>query len=262
MTKFQRVTVAYLVLRDPERTRILEQGGWRALVQSESYAEDDVFDADPWEVYDRFFAGEDEEDRQYLLLHGGGGDDSDESDGEGDAKSRESLSEDDDDALVEEALTKARHERFHAPAERAEEDAPLPPPPISVLATMSDARGPGGGGLSDDEKTVPGLGGGDVWAAMAERFGNGGVGDQKREELLSEEQQQDGEEEEEDEEEEDSEEEEEDSEEDEDSEEEEEDSEDEEDSEEDEDSEGPPEEVATAKRKREDGAASPEPSAE
>ena len=251
VTKFQRVTVAYLVLRDPERTRILEQGGWRALVQSESYAEDDVFDADPWEVYDRFFAGEDEEDRQYLLLHGGGGDDSDESDGEGDAKSRESLSDDDDDALVEEALTKARHERFHAPAERAEEDAPLPPPPISVLATMSDARGPGGGGLSDDEKTVPGLGGGDVWAAMAERFGNGGVGDQKREELLSEEQQQDGEEEEEDEEEEDSEEEEEDSE------EEEEDSEEEE-----EDSEGPPEEVATAKRKREDGAASPEPSAE
>ena len=254
VTKFQRVTVAYLVLRDPERTRILEQGGWRALVQSESYAEDDVFDADPWEVYDRFFAGEDEEDRQYLLLHGGGGDDSDESDGEGDTKSRESLSDDDDDALVEEALTKARHERFHAPAERAEEDAPLPPPPVSVLATMSDARGPGGGGLSDDEKTVPGLGGGDVWAAMAERFGNGGVGDQKREELPSEEQQQDGEEEEEDEEEEDSEEE--------DSEEEEEDSEDEEDSEEDEDSEGPPEEVATAKRKREDGAASPEPSAE
>ena len=115
--------------------------------------------------------------------------------------------------------------------------------------------------MSDDEKTVPGLGGGDVWAAMAERFGNGGVGDQKREELPSEEQQQDGEEEEEDEEEEDSEEEDSEEEE-EDSEEEEEDSEDEEDSEEDEDSEGPPEEVATAKRKREDGAASPEPSAE
>ena len=152
VTKFQRVTVAYLVLRDPERTRILEQGGWRALVQSESYAEDDVFDADPWEVYDRFFAGEDEEDRQYLLLHGGGGDDSDESDGEGDAKSRESLSDDDDDALVEEALTKARHERFHAPAERAEEDAPLPPPPVSVLATMSDARGPGGGACPTTRK--------------------------------------------------------------------------------------------------------------
>ena len=152
VTKFQRVTVAYLVLRDPERTRILEQGGWRALVQSESYAEDDVFDADPWEVYDRFFAGEDEEDRQYLLLHGGGGDDSDESDGDGDAKSRESLSDDDDDALVEEALTKARHERFHAPAERAEEDAPLPPPPVSVLATMSDARGPGGGACPTTRK--------------------------------------------------------------------------------------------------------------
>ena len=29
-----------------------------------------MFDADPWDVYDRFFAGEEEEDRQYLLLHG------------------------------------------------------------------------------------------------------------------------------------------------------------------------------------------------
>jgi hypothetical protein len=38
----------------------------------EGYAQDDVFDADPWDVYDRFFAGEEEEDRQYLLLHGWG----------------------------------------------------------------------------------------------------------------------------------------------------------------------------------------------
>ena len=60
------------VLRQAERARILDEHGYQALVKSESYLEEDVFDADPWEVYDRFFRGEDEEDRQYLLLHGGG----------------------------------------------------------------------------------------------------------------------------------------------------------------------------------------------
>ena len=51
------------VLRQAERARILDEHGYQALVKSESYLEEDVFDADPWEVYDRFFRGEDEEDR-------------------------------------------------------------------------------------------------------------------------------------------------------------------------------------------------------
>ena len=84
MLKFHRVTVAYLILRDRERTAVLDAHGWRALVRHESYLSEDVFDCDPWDVYERFFAGEDPADREYLLMNGGDDDDDDEGDGETD----------------------------------------------------------------------------------------------------------------------------------------------------------------------------------
>ena len=181
--RFQKVTVAYLALRDPTRCRIYDEHGYGALVKAEAYAEDDVFDADPWDVYDRFFKGEDEEDRQYLLLHGGGGDsDDDEEDG-----SDEDGSDDgsDDDAMVEEALVRARHERFECGGEESaaaggtKADAPPPRPPVSVLMAMGD-KAPGAGGAAGEEDALPGLGGGDVWAALAKRYEADPVGEKRK----------------------------------------------------------------------------------
>ena len=83
------------MLRDPHRREVYDMHGFSGLVRSEGMTEEDVFDADPWDVFERFFAGEEEEDRQYLLLHGGG-DDSDEDEEEDD--------DDDMDAAVAGAL--------------------------------------------------------------------------------------------------------------------------------------------------------------
>jgi hypothetical protein len=128
-----------------------------------------VFDCDPWDVYERFFAGEDEEDRQYLLLHGGAEDSDDEDERDaGDAGDSDS----DDDAFVEEALREAKHRRFENAEEadaRAEALAPPPKPPASVLMAMGGAPGAPGDAVDDDE--LPGLGGADVWKVMAERYG-------------------------------------------------------------------------------------------
>ena len=216
--RFQKVTVAYLALRDPTRCRIYDEHGYGALVKAEAYAEDDVFDADPWDVYDRFFKGEDEEDRQYLLLHGGGGDsDDDEEDG-----SDEDGSDDgsDDDAMVEEALVRARHERFECGGEESaaaggtKADAPPPRPPVSVLMAMGD-KAPGAGGAAGEEDALPGLGGGDVWAALAKRYEADPVGEKrKRDDEEDEEEEEDDEEDDEEEEDDDEEEEEDDEEED------------------------------------------------
>ena len=177
--KFQKVTIAYLVLRDSERQRVLDEGGYKALAKSESHLENDVFDCDPWDVYERFFKGEDEEDRQYLLLHGGG-EDSDE-EGTDDEDDDDNDDDDDDDAFVESALGAARHERWSA-AETADRyaetmEAP-PPPPISVLMSMNDFAGaPGLGRGESNDDDFPGTGGVDVWRVMAERYGESAVRD-------------------------------------------------------------------------------------
>jgi hypothetical protein len=168
VARFQRVTIAYLTLRDPERLRVLDEHGYAALVKSEALSERDVFDCDPWDVYERFFAGEDEEDRQYLLLHGGAQDSDDED--EPDASDGDS----DDDAFVEEALREAKHERFEKAEEadkRAAALAPPPKPPVSVLMAMGSEPGSVGRGAEDDDE-LPGLGGADVWRVMAERYGD------------------------------------------------------------------------------------------
>ena len=168
VARFQRVTIAYLTLRDPERLRVLDEHGYAALVKSEALSEHDVFDCDPWDVYERFFAGEDEEDRQYLLLHGGAQDSDDED--EPDASDGDS----DDDAFVEEALREAKHERFEKAEEsdkRAAALAPPPKPPVSVLMAMGGEPGGVGRGAEDDDE-LPGLGGADVWRVMAERYGD------------------------------------------------------------------------------------------
>lgn len=66
--RLQRLGIAFNVLKDVERCRIYTELGWDALVKSEKHSESDVFDLDGFSMYDSFFAGEDENDRQYLLL--------------------------------------------------------------------------------------------------------------------------------------------------------------------------------------------------
>ena len=174
VSKFQKVTIAYLVLRDAERQRVLDEGGYKALVKHESHLENDVFDCDPWDVYERFFKGEEEEDRQYLLLHGGGEDSDEEEEGD------ESDEESDDDAMVEEALVSAKHERFEKAeeADRKAENLEAPPaPPVSVLMAMHDVVGVNGTVVDGEGDDLPGMGGKDVWRVMAERCGEDAVGD-------------------------------------------------------------------------------------
>ena len=182
---FQRVTVAYLVLRDPARCRVYDEHGYGALVKAEAYAEDDVFDADPWDVYDRFFAGEEEEDRQYLLLHGGGGGDDSDDDSDGassDPDNGSGESDDDvDDAMVEEALVQARHERFDEGGGRSANiaDAPPPRPPMSVLMAVGD-KAAGARSSAGDDDALPGLEGGDIWAALAKKYEADPVGEKRK----------------------------------------------------------------------------------
>ena len=177
VARFQRVTIAYLTLRDPERLRVLDEHGYAALVKSEALSERDVFDCDPWDVYERFFAGEDEEDRQYLLLHGGAED----SDDEDERDASDGDSDDDDDAFVEEALREAKHERFENAEEadaKAAALAPPPKPPVSVLMAMGGETGAAGGAEDNDE--LPGLGGADVWKVMSERYGEDALAEAAR----------------------------------------------------------------------------------
>mmetsp|Transcript_19027 Transcript_19027/g.36618 ORF Transcript_19027/g.36618 Transcript_19027/m.36618 type:complete len:284 (-) Transcript_19027:11-862(-) len=66
---FSELTIAYLVLKDDELRRIYDTHGYDGAERSENYMENSVFEQDPYEVYERFFEGEDAGDRQYLLMN-------------------------------------------------------------------------------------------------------------------------------------------------------------------------------------------------
>jgi hypothetical protein len=68
---FKKLTVAYLCFKDPSRTEIYKTFGFDQLKKhEENYSDVNIFDCDPWEVYEDFFEGKDEDDRQYLLFNG------------------------------------------------------------------------------------------------------------------------------------------------------------------------------------------------
>ena len=68
---FRRVALAYRVLgKDHELRQIYDTLGWQGLVKADVYAQESVFAINAFAQYDDFFAGVDEEDRQYLLLNG------------------------------------------------------------------------------------------------------------------------------------------------------------------------------------------------
>ena len=68
---FKKLTVAYLCFKDPSRTEIYETFGFEELKKhEENYSDVNIFECDPWEIYEDFFEGKDEDDRQYLLFNG------------------------------------------------------------------------------------------------------------------------------------------------------------------------------------------------
>ncbi len=68
---FRRVALAYRVLgKDHELRQIYDTLGWQGLVKADVYAQESVFAINAFSQYDDFFAGVDEDDRQYLLLNG------------------------------------------------------------------------------------------------------------------------------------------------------------------------------------------------
>ena len=91
---FKKLTVAYLCFRDPSRTEIYENFGFDQLKRhEENYSDVNIFECDPWEVYENFFEGKDEDDRQYLLFNGM---DVESSDSEDEMMEKEEEEEEDD----------------------------------------------------------------------------------------------------------------------------------------------------------------------
>ena len=133
--KLQRLGVAFHVLKDSDRFKIYREHGYEGLVKSERYAESDVFDLDGFTMYESFFAGEDEEDRQYLLLcPEAESDDEDENDDEND-----DATEIDPDDEIEALMTSENVESLkNAPrkpsavTDAADDD--FPAPPLAALA--------------------------------------------------------------------------------------------------------------------------------
>ena len=79
----RRITLAYLCLKDLTRREIYINHGWDGLQKSEEYTELNIWEEDPYEAYDAFFAGVDPADREYLLLNGNAHMSDEEDDGEG-----------------------------------------------------------------------------------------------------------------------------------------------------------------------------------
>ena len=133
--KLQRLGVAFHVLKDSDRFKIYREHGYEGLVKSERYAESDVFDLDGFTMYESFFAGEDEEDRQYLLLcPEAESDDEDENEDEND-----DATEIDPDDEIEALMTSENVESLkNAPrkpsAVNDAADDDFPAPPLAALA--------------------------------------------------------------------------------------------------------------------------------
>ena len=154
--KLQRLGIAFSVLKDRERFEIYRDHGYTGLVKSERHAEVDVFDLDGFSVYDSFFAGENEDDRQYLLLCPDAESDDDAEDANVDAAADDDDAEDEVQALLaenKEAVESAPKRR------RNDDDVDFPLAPIAVrVAGVADAH-------TNDSTAA------DPWAELAKRIG-------------------------------------------------------------------------------------------
>jgi len=138
---FRRISLAFKVLKDAARFQVYLASGFRGLRASEGYQEESVFDADPCEVYDDFFAGRDPADREFLLLNGADRPD----DGWGEDKEEEPSDDEPD-------LPPIWQEPDAAAAARraAALSAPPPPLPVGMLPAPASAGNNEGDALPDD----------------------------------------------------------------------------------------------------------------
>jgi len=178
--KLQRLGVAFIVFKDAEKFRIYREHGYEGLVKAEKFAENDVFDLDGFSIYDAFFAGEDEEDRQYLLLCPEAESD-DEMEANVDAmhvstRSNDSGSDDDEDedpddeveamlarerALLEES--RLQRKPVGDNAVNSADDFPLPP--LAVRTAACEAAN----AMKNDRNASLAIDG-DVWTEMSSRL--------------------------------------------------------------------------------------------
>jgi hypothetical protein len=151
--KLQRLGIAFSVLKDRERYSIYRDHGYAGLVKSERLAEVDVFDLDGFSIYDSFFAGETEDDRQYLLLCPEA-----ESDDDAEEDANLDAEEDAESDDVEAFLAENKEAIEAAPKRRRDDDGDdFPVAPIDVrVAGVEHA--------SDNDAQDP-------WADLAKRIG-------------------------------------------------------------------------------------------
>lgn len=67
---FRQVCLAFVALRDDAKCAIYLRGGFEHLRASEEYQEPSIFSLDAQHIYDDFFNGVDEDDRNFLLFNG------------------------------------------------------------------------------------------------------------------------------------------------------------------------------------------------
>ena len=153
--KLQRLGIAFSVFKDRDRFEIYRDHGYAGLVKSERHAEVDVFDLDGFSVYDSFFAGETEDDRQYLLLCPDAESDSDAEDANVDAAAAAAADDEVQALLAEnkEAVESAPKRR------RNHDDDDFPLPPIAVRVA----------GVADAQTNISAVA--DPWAELATRIG-------------------------------------------------------------------------------------------
>ena len=108
---FKKLTVAYLCFKDPSRTEIYKKIGFDQLKKhEENYSDVNIFECNPWEVYEDFFEGKDEDDRQYLLFNG---------------EDLESSDSEEEDMMVEEEAEEEKEEEEEDMDDDSEEDLNL-----------------------------------------------------------------------------------------------------------------------------------------
>mmetsp|Transcript_6615 Transcript_6615/g.21361 ORF Transcript_6615/g.21361 Transcript_6615/m.21361 type:complete len:226 (+) Transcript_6615:1-678(+) len=151
---FYKLSLAYAALKDEERRRIYDNLGFDSLRKSEALMDPSVFEVDPFEFYDQFYAAVDPADKEYFLLNGLDRQNLYPSDSE-----QEDEGEDGDEQMAEEDDEESELnglEEIHQPGlseeekaklkQRAEEIAakPLPAPPLAAMVSSMALPKPSG----------------------------------------------------------------------------------------------------------------------
>ena len=172
---FRRVGLAFSVLMDPARREVYDAAGWAGLKQSEGYSEENVFDWDAFDIFEHFFSGESEGDRQYLLMESIDGgrfsDSEEEAEDEAEEGGEEEEEGDEDEQIARLLKQEKEKEQSRAATARkptlkktADERAFPTPPGSLIMATPHPLVG--NGPMGPPEPQPPGLENGDVWKRL------------------------------------------------------------------------------------------------